>query len=254
MLRRRRGLPRPWRAMAGRRSGKLAGALIGSVVLAASLGTSTAGANGTRPYTDPPVTISSVCHHMVLPTWAHCSNPYPSVVTLVPNASNGVFTSGQIVTVVVGPNSILQPGRRVTIRECAAPSGRPSSSLWQCDAKTIQQFRLFAGRHGTVVAHGYPVFALPDATTLGEPPNSVPVCNLSHPCVLLVSQGQSCSSGPHVWSLPFSVMPDPNGTGGDPGNGLPEVLNVLILPILGFAVLGTVFVVRRRRSAHAGSG
>jgi hypothetical protein len=213
-----------------------------------TLGISAAGATGMSPPGQSSVAINSVCHHMVQPPAAHCSNPYQTVVTLIPNAPAGVFTDGQIVTVLVGPNPILKPGRKVTIRECAVPSLSPRPSDWQCDSKTVQQFRLFAGRHGTVVAHGYPVFALPDATTLGEPPKGVPVCNLSHPCVLLVSEGQNCSTGPHVWSLPFSVMPLPNGAGGDPGNGLPEVPYALALPLLGFAVVGTVLVIHRRRA------
>jgi hypothetical protein len=252
MLRRSGVCPRTAAAAVGPRRRPLAGVIIGIVLTVGTLGTTSAGAMG-LPSGQPSAPIGSVCHHMILPAWAHCTNAYPSVVTLVPNAPTGVFADGQIVTVMVGPNSILQPGRRVTIRECAAPSGRPWSSMWQCDSKTVQQFRLFAGRHGTVVAHGYPIFALPDATTLGEPPKGVPVCNLSHPCVLLVSEGPSCSTGPHVWSLPFSVTPLPNGSGGDPGNGLPEVPYTLVLPILGFAVVGSVLVIRRRRSAHSGS-
>ncbi len=253
MLRRRQALARPRPATDWRRWRLLAGAIIGIVATVVTLGISAAGATGVMPPGQASAPISSVCHHMVQPHGARCSDPYPTVVTLVPDDPTGVFTSGQIVTVVVGPNSILEPRRHVTIRECTAPSGRPWSSQWQCDVKTIQQLPLFAGRHGTVVAHGYPIFALPDAT-LGEPPQGVPVCNLSHPCVLLVSEGQSWSTGPHLWSLPFSVMPDPGGTGGDPGNGLPEVPDTVVLPILGFAVLAAMFVIRSRRSARAGPG
>jgi hypothetical protein len=158
--------------------------------------------------------------------------------------------SGQIVTVTVGPNPWLRPGARVYIQECSAPSGIPTTWSRQCDPRTVQNFRVLVGRHGTVDAPGYPVFALPDATTLGEPSSGTPVCDLTHPCALLISEVRCRPGSPHLWSLPFSVNLA-GGGGPDPGNGLPDVHYAVILPGLGLIVFGVAYWLRRRRPVTA---
>ena len=183
------------------------------------------------------------------PTPLHtCPVPNPSPVTLVTDAPNGPFSSGQYIDVVVGPNSILKPGRRVYIKECSAPDGNLPRSPKQCDRRTVQQDKIVVGPHGTVSYQSYPILALPDATLLGEKPGHTPVCDLTHACILSVNEDQSDFDQPHVWSLPFFVTPTSGDTGANPGNGLPEVPSVLALPIIAGAILGGTMLVRRGRS------
>jgi hypothetical protein len=126
----------------------------------------------------------------------------------------------------------------------------PTTSSRQCDPRTVQHFRVVVGRHGTVTAPGYPIFALPDATTLGEPSSGTPVCNLTHPCALLISEVRCSPGSPHLWSLPFSVNLA-GGGGADPGNGLPDVPYAVILPVLALIVFGIAYGLRRRRASTA---
>jgi len=180
-----------------------------------------------------------------------CPKPGGSPVTLVASAPQGPFSSGQIITIEVGPNRILEHGHRIYIRECAAPGGVPPTSPRQCDLRTTQRFRIYAGHHGAVDFGGYPVFALPDTTTLGEPPNGQPVCDLTHPCVLFIGQDRTDFDQPHVWSLPFSVTVTAGDTGADPGNGqLPEISYAIAFPVLAVGVLVGVAWLRRRRAAR----
>ena len=183
-----------------------------------------------------------------------CPVPMSSPVTLVTDAPNGPFSSGQYIDVAVGPNAILKPGKRVFIKECAAPDGILPRSPRQCDRRTVQQSKGFVGPHGTVSYQGYPIFALPDTTLLGEKPRHTPVCDLTHACILSVSQDRTDFDQPHVWSLPFFVNPTPGDTGANPGNGLPEVPSVLALPLLAAGIFGGTMLVRRRRASDRVSG
>jgi hypothetical protein len=183
-----------------------------------------------------------------------CPIPTSSPVTLVTDAPNGPFSSGQYIDIAVGPNSTLKPGKRVYIKECAAPEGILPRSPRQCDRRTVQQSKVFVGPHGTVSYQGYPILALPDATLLGEKTRHTPVCDLTHACVLSVSQDRFDFDQPHVWSLPFFVNPTPGDTGANPGNGLPEVPSVLALPLLAAGIFGGTMLVRRRRASNRVSG
>ncbi len=191
------------------------------------------------------------CHHLVWtgPGRTPCPGPPTSPVHLVTTSPTGSFVSGQIVTVTVGPNPWLRPGSRVYIQECAAPAGVPTTWSRQCDPRTVQHFRVVVGRHGTVSAPGYPIFALPDATTLGEPASGTPVCNLTHPCALLISEVRCSPGSPHLW-FPFSVALA-GGGGPDPGNGLPDVPYAVILPVLALIVFAVAYGLRRRRTSVA---
>ena len=183
-----------------------------------------------------------------------CPIPASSPVTLVTDAPNGPFSSGQYIDVVVGPNSVLKSGKRVYIKECAAPDGILPRSSRQCDRRTVQQSKVLVGPHGTVTYQGYPILALPDATLLGEKARHTPVCDLTHACILSVSRDRTDFDQPHVWSLPFFVNPTPGDTGANPGNGLPEVPSVLALPLLAAGIFGGTMLVRRRRASHRVSG
>ncbi len=170
-------------------------------------------------------------------------------VSLVTNAPNGPFSSGQKIEVAVDANSTLTAGAGIYIEECAAPGGMTPASPSQCDANTYQRGNpLFAASDGSIDYAGYPIYALPDVTTLGESPGGTPDCDLSAECVLYVGQNPTDFSLPHLWSQPFYVNPTPGDTGANPGNGLPETPYVLGLPLLAFGVMGGTLVVRRRRS------
>jgi hypothetical protein len=170
------------------------------------------------------------------------------VVTLVSSAPNGPFSSGQLITVDVGPNGILPAGSQLYIRECAAPGGVLPTSFSQCDRKTIAPVTV--GPDGTISYSDYTVYALPDAAVLGEHPGHTPVCNLTHACVLYI--GQYDFNNCHVFSSVFFVHPTPGDTGADPGNGLPEAPYVLALPLVAAAILGGVVLTRRRRARASG--
>jgi hypothetical protein len=186
-----------------------------------------------------------------LPAHFTCTAARPSdppLVTLVTPAPNGPFSSGQYVNVIVAANMVLQPGKRVYLRECAAPGGIPPTSLHECDSRTIQDGDVTVGAHGTVGYDGYPIYSLPDRIILGESSRHKPICDLTHACILLVGQGHHRLDKPHVWSLPFYVHPTAGDSGVDPGNGLPEAPYVLALPILAVGIFGGTIALRRRRS------
>jgi hypothetical protein len=179
-----------------------------------------------------------------------CPVPAPSPVTLVTPAPNGPFSSGQYIDVVVGPNSVLKPGRRVYIKECAAPNGNLPRSPKECDRRTVQHANVVVGANGTVSYPGYPILALPDHVLLGERSRHTPVCDLTHACILSVNEDRTDFDQPVVWSLPFFVSPTAGDTGANPGNGLPEVPTVVLLPIIAAAIFGGTLVVRRRRTGN----
>ncbi len=183
-----------------------------------------------------------------------CPEPGTAQVSLVADAPNGPFSSGQYIDLKVGPNRMLKPGRNVSIEECAAPGGAMPTSAKQCDRRTIQSDRLVAGSDGSVSYQGYPIYALPDATILGEKPWHQPACDLTHPCVLFVGQVGYGFFAPQVWSLPFTVNPTPDDTGANPGNGLPEVPYTIALPVLAFGIFGGTVWIRRRRAAKTQAG
>ena len=49
------------------------------------------------------------------------------------------------------------------------------------------------------------MYALPNASQLGETPDTRPVCNGRQVCVLYVGQNQEKFSAPKLWSPPFTV-------------------------------------------------
>ncbi len=131
-----------------------------------------------------------------------------SLVTLVTDAPNGPFSSGQYIDVSVAANGILDPGKRIYIRECEAPNGQLPSHWDQCDTRTNQSARATVGPHGIVSYLDYPIFALPDKTVLHEHWKHKPVCDLTHACILFVGQDRHDFDRPHVWSSPFYVKFD----------------------------------------------
>jgi hypothetical protein len=181
------------------------------------------------------------------------SDPAPTLVALVTSAPEGPFSSGQYIEVKVGPNSILSPGARIRIEECAWSPGGTEPPRRLCDGKTRQPDRLVVSHDGSVDYLDYPIYALPDSVVLGESPQRRPRCDLSHQCVLLVGRDLG-KPGQHVSSLPFYVNPTPGDTGVNPGNGLPEVPYVLALPVAAFGILAGRVLVRRRRASSVRTG
>jgi hypothetical protein len=168
------------------------------------------------------------------------ASPPPAIIALVSPSSP--YSSGQLVTVTVPPNSILKPGRRLTIEECAAPPAGRFHWQHRCDARTKQNVHVTAATDGSVTLADYPLYALPDAGTLGETWRHRPSCDLSHPCVVMVGWDFD-DPGHRVWSAPFLIAL-PNG---NPGTGTPEVPYVLALPLIALAIFGGWTVLRRRR-------
>jgi hypothetical protein len=150
--------------------------------------------------------------------------PRQPVITYTPN---GPFSSGQLIEVRLPPNRLFKPGASLAIEECAAPPHRGADWREHCDAKTQQPGRLVAGARGSLDFPGYAVDALPDATNLDESASHRPICDLTHPCVLVIALNSSDHDGDHdgddgadhhsdeagrsVWSLPFLVGPAVGG-------------------------------------------
>jgi phosphate transport system substrate-binding protein len=170
-----------------------------------------------------------------------------SPVSLITGAPSGPFSSGQTIEVKVSANATLSSGSGIYIEECSAPGGVTPTSSSQCDVKTYQHNPLFAAPDGSVDYQGYPIYALPDSTTLDEPAGGSPACDLTDQCVLYVGENPTDFSLPHLWSQTFHVHPTPGDDGSDPGNGAPEVPFALALPVLAIGIFGGSVAIRRRR-------
>jgi hypothetical protein len=137
-------------------------------------------------------------------------------VSIVPGPSSGMFSSGQTVTVSVGPNSLFVPHSRVNIIECADPGGTKEglpTSLSTCDANTIEADTVLVQANGSFKEASYTLYALPNAT-LGEQANWQPVCNRTDECVLYVGEDQDDFTQPKVFSEPFAFTASAPTIGG----------------------------------------
>jgi len=122
--------------------------------------------------------------------------------------TQGPYHEGQLINVSVGPDSFFTPYSRIIIIECADPGGKtknlPTSAL-KCDGNTVQGNTVLVQRDGSFSERGYEVFSLPNASQLGETPDTEPVCNRTHTCVLYIGQNQEKFTAPKMWSRPFTV-------------------------------------------------
>jgi hypothetical protein len=178
--------------------------------------------------------------------------PQTPLVSLVANAPNGTFSSGQTVEVSAPANLILKPGRELFIEECTASFSKPKPHYDQCDHRTKQPDLLRSGPDGSFTYAEYTIYALPDAHTLHETKHHRPVCDLNHACVLIVGYDLD-DPGHRIWSAPFLVNPTPGDTGINPGDGTPEVPFALALPVLAIVIIGGTLLIRRRRSTTPSS-
>jgi hypothetical protein len=138
-------------------------------------------------------------------------SPVGSAYAVSPPAlkiTSGPYHNGQLINVSVGPNRYFKPYARVNILECADPGGKAKNmptNVTKCDGNTIQGTTILVQPNGSFSERGYQVFALPNASTLGEAPDTVPACNKKKVCVLYVGQNQINFTAPKVFSPPFTV-------------------------------------------------
>ena len=83
----------------------------------------------------------------------------------------GPYHDGQLINVSVGPNNYFTPYARINILECADPGGKTKNlptNVTACDGNTIQGTTILVQPNGSFSEHGYQLFALPNASQLGE--------------------------------------------------------------------------------------
>ncbi len=141
------------------------------------------------------------------------------------------FSSGQNINVQVPANSIFPHSAALFVVECSAPGMVLPTDPSTCDGNTVNGSTLFPNADGSVDYQAdsgflYQIFALPDATKLGELPGG-PVCNLTTPCVLYIGENQNDFTQPHVWSQFFYVQPNSDDLGENPGDGSPPAVGTL---------------------------
>ena len=122
--------------------------------------------------------------------------------------TSGPYHDGQLINLSVGPNHYFTPYSRVNIIECADPGGKQKNlptSVLACDGNTIQGNTILVQPNGSFFQHGYQLFALPNASQLGEQPDSLPVCNKKKSCVLYIGQNQEKFAAPKIFSPPFTI-------------------------------------------------
>ena len=208
------------------------------------------------------VAMTGTVAALALATPAFASGPaegteVPGSALPIGTYTPGPFSSGQVIEVKIPANSTLSPGAGIFIEECSAPGGAIPSDPSQCDGLTVQGDTVLAGADGSVdytvsnTTSGYTIYALPDATSLGEPSTQTPVCNTSNECVLYIGENQNDFTQPHFWSQAFYVTPTAGDSGANPGDGTPETPLAIGLPLAAVGVIGGSLFLRRRRHAAA---
>ena len=130
----------------------------------------------------------------------------PPAVTVTPA---GPYHDGQKINISVGPNRYFRPYGRVNVLECADPRGKKANlpkNENSCDGNTIQGNTILVKGNGSFSVRGYVLYSLP-STTLGELPDSRPVCNRRSMCVLYVGENQSDFSWPKMFPRPSGSSP-----------------------------------------------
>jgi hypothetical protein len=194
--------------------------------------------------------------------------------TLTANGSTTVaagtpYSSGQAITVSGSANSTLNAANlsandigagNYYIIECADPGGTTANlptQTNQCEGGTEDGLSSPHSSDGSFSDSGYQVYVLPDSLfspttftgTVGVAPNYG---------VIGIFAADPFTSGftsanPHLWSAPFQVQPSTGvaDSGGNPGDGTPEVPLAIGLPLAGLAAFGAWTVrSRRRRTAE----
>lgn len=152
----------------------------------------------------PRIVGSVVVGMTILAATSGAAAAAPPVVSITP----GPYHEGQLIKVSVGPNHYFAPYSRINIIECADPGGTAKnlpSNVQECDGNTVQDSTVLVQRNGSFSEHGYEVFSLPNATALGETPDTRPICDRKHACVLYIGENQEKFTAPKIWSPPFNV-------------------------------------------------
>ncbi len=83
----------------------------------------------------------------------------PDSAVPIGTSSTGAFASGQTIEVSVPANSVLVPGTKVNILECADPDGTVANlptSPSACDGNTIQGDTVYVNTNGSVFEEQLP--------------------------------------------------------------------------------------------------
>jgi hypothetical protein len=129
----------------------------------------------------------------------------PPALTITP----GPYHNEQLINLSVGPNHYFTPYSRINIIECTDPGGKAKNlpiSVTGCDGNTIQGVSIMVQPNGSWYEHGYQLYALPNASQLGEASDSQPVCNQKKSCVLYIGQNQEKFTSPKIFSAPFVIL------------------------------------------------
>ncbi|MGO9027038.1 MAG: beta strand repeat-containing protein [Acidimicrobiales bacterium] len=131
------------------------------------------------------------------------------------------FSSGQTIKVTVPAESVLSLTGNVEILECAAPNGVLPTQPTQCDPNTKSADTIIPNPDGSFSISDYPIYALPDVTSLGESPTGTPVCSntAATECVLGFFDNYNSFTSPYLLSQAFYINPTAGDTGADPGDG-----------------------------------
>src|ERR1700733_14755825 len=137
------------------------------------------------------------------------SGPAGAVAPPALKITTGPYHNEQLINLSVGPNHFFTPYSRINIIECADPGGKAANlpiSVTGCDGNTIQGVTILVQPNGSWYEHGYQLYALPNASQLGESPDSQPVCNQKKSCVLYIGQNQEKFTAPKIFSAPFVIL------------------------------------------------
>lgn len=167
------------------------------------------------------------------------------------------FQSGQLITVSVPANTLfssggVNTGTNLEIAECAAPNGVLPTVSAACDTNTLDSSTINPNSDGSVSFSPYPLYALPDAPSLFEPPTQTPVCGdtAATECVLYLGANVEDFTQPHFFTQGFQVVADAGDLAPNPGDGTPEVPLAVGLPLAALAIMGG-FLYRRRRTSRS---
>jgi hypothetical protein len=122
----------------------------------------------------------------------------------------GPYRDGQLINFSVGPNHYFTKYANINIVECADPGGSTANlprSGASCDGNTAQGPSVLVNSNGSFSFHGYEAWALPNESQLGEAPDSRPICNSTHMCVLYIGQDTNIWTQPKIFSPPFTISP-----------------------------------------------
>ncbi len=137
------------------------------------------------------------------------------------------FASGQLINVTVPANETFSSDdglnnntEKINVLECSAPNGVVPTNTSACDGNTIQGNTILPASDGSFTYDDFPIYALPDAFSLGESPGGVACGNTAATeCILYIGNNQADFTQPHLWSTPFYIAPNSTDSGTPAGDG-----------------------------------